>query len=135
MWYVLEDAVPAGTTRANARETSIKVHGGVLHTIFVTIPPGGKFNTNFQLRKGGYYILPRNEDKSMTGEHLNVPYKEWLELPSPENRLTLKTWNDSTDNAHHIRLLIGVLKKDVIEIEEEYLKTLKLFMRLFRRRN
>lgn len=78
--------------------------------------------------------MPRNEDKSIYGTHLNVSYKEWLELPSPENRLTLRTWNLDTAHEHKIRLLLGVLKKDVIEVEEEYLKTLKLFLRLFRRR-
>ena len=135
MWYVLEDTVPAATTRANARETSIKVHGGILHTIYALVPPGSRGLSHFQLRKGGYYILPRNEDKSLYGTHLNVPYKEWLELPAPENRLTLKTWNLDTEKAHQIRLMLGVLKKDVIEVEEEYLKTLKLFMRLFRRRD
>lgn len=134
MWYVLEDTVPANTTKANARETSVKVHGGVLHSMYVTIPPGSADLVHCQLRKGGYYILPRNEDKSITGEHVNVLYREWLELPHPENRLTLRTWNTDDTYSHSVRLLLGVLKKEVAEIEEKYLNNLQMFMRLFRRR-
>ena len=134
MWYVLEDTIPANTSRANAREASITVHGGILHTIYITIPPGSLNLVHAQLRKGGYYILPRNEDQSMSGEHINVPYREWLELPHPENKLTMKVWNEDTENEHTVRMLIGVLKKDVLEVEEKYLQTLNMFMRLFRRR-
>lgn len=134
MWYVLEDTVPANTARASARETSIKVHRGILHSIFVTIPPGSKFNAHAQLRKGGYFILPRNEDKSITGQHVNTLYSEWLFLPNEQNRLTLKTWNDSTNNSHKIRMLLGVLKKEDAEMPETLLKEMRLFLKLFRRR-
>jgi len=135
MWYVLEDSVPANTTRANARETSIKVHRGILHSIFVTMPQGNAGTSNFQLRKGGYYILPRNEDKSMNGEHASTNFREWLFLPQEQNRLTLKTWNTSELHDHKITLLIGVLPKKVMEMEEEIIKDLQLFLRLFRKRD
>ncbi len=134
MWYVLEDTVPANTARANARETSIKVHRGILHTIFVTMPPGNAGTTNFQLRKGGYFILPRNEDKSITGEHSSTEMREWLFLPAETNRLTLRTWNTSTKHEHNIRLLIGVLEKETAEMPETLLKEMRLFLKLFRRR-
>lgn len=135
MWYVLEDTVPANTTRANARETSIKVHRGILHTMFLTIPPGSGDLVHMQLRKGTYYILPRNEDKSFTGEHSETLLKEWLYLPAETNRLTLRTWNNDTDHAHAVRMLVGVLPKAVMEVEEKYLRTLNMFMKLFRRRD
>jgi len=134
MWYVLEDSVPANTTRANARETSIKVHRGILHSIFVTMPQGNAGTSNFQLRKGGYYILPRNEDKSMNGEHASTNFREWLFLPQEQNRLTLKTWNTSTKHPHLVRLVIGVLPKEVAEMPEMLIKDMRTFLRLFRRR-
>jgi len=134
MWYVLEDDVPANTTRANLRSTSIKVYGGVLHTIYALVPPGAGDTTHFQLRKGSYFILPRNEDKSMQGEFLNVPFREWLHLKAAENQLTLLTWNTSTKYTHKVRLLIGIEKKAVMEMEEKIVKDLRLFLRLFRRR-
>jgi len=134
MWYVLEDAVPANTTYENRRTNSIKVAGGILHSIYVTIPPGSKTLAHAQLRTGSYFILPRNEDKSITGDHTNVNYREWLELKAAENDLSLVTWNTDTKHAHTIRLLIGVLPKSTLEVEEQYLKTLKQFMELFRRR-
>jgi len=134
MWYVLEDTIPANTAYADRRETSIKVSGGILHSIYVTIPPGSKTNANLQLRKASYFILPRNEDKSITGEHINTLYREWFEMQAAENTLTLVTWNTSTNNDHTVRLLVGVLPKAVLEVEEQYLKTLRMFMNLFRRR-
>ena len=134
MWYVLEDTVPANTSYANRRETEIKVAGGILHTIYVTIPPGSSNLVHVQLKADSYFILPRNEDKSITGEHVNVPYSEWLELKAAENDLQLVTWSTGTDNAHVVRLLIGILPKSVMEIEEQYLKNLRMFMSLFRRR-
>ncbi len=70
----------------------------------------------------------------MTGEHLNINYKEWLEMKAAENVLTVETWNTANVDSHTLRLLIGVLPKSVIEVEEKYLTTLRLFMRLFRRR-
>ncbi len=134
MWYVLEDTVPANTARADAREVSIKVHRGILHTIYVTIPPGSAQLAHCQLRKGGYFILPRNEDKSMTGEHVNTLYTEWLFLPGETNRLTLKTWNLDDTYAHNVRLHLGVLRKEDAEMPETLLKEMRLFLKLFRRR-
>ena len=134
MWYVLEDTIPADTAKADARETSVKVHGGILHSIYITIPPGSKWLAHCQLRKGSYYILPRNEDKSISGHHVNVLYREWFEMQAAENTLVMRAWNTDTKNAHTIKMLVGVLPKEVAEIEEKYLKTLQLFMRLFRRR-
>ena len=134
MWYVLEDLVPANTARASARETSIKVHRGILHTIYVTIPPGSAQLAHCQLRKGGYFILPRNEDKDISGVHIDTLFKEWLHLPDETNRLTLKTWNEDTVFPHTVTLYIGVLEKEVLEVEEQYLHTLNMFMKLFRRR-
>jgi len=133
MWYVLEDTVPAGTAYADRRTTEIKVAGGILHTIYVTIPPGSSDLVHVQLRADSYFILPRNEDKSIVGEHVNVDYREWLELKTAENDLQLVTWNDG-DYDHSVRLLIGILPKSVLEVEEQYLKTLRMFMSLFRRR-
>lgn len=134
MWYVLEDTVPANTSYENRRKTKIKVSGGILHSIVVLAPPGSGNYLRWQLRKASYYILPRNEDKYMTGEHLNINYKEWLEMKAAENVLTVETWNTANVDSHTLRLLIGVLPKSVIEVEEKYLTTLRLFMRLFRRR-
>lgn len=134
MWYVLEDTVPAGTAYADRRTTEIKVAGGILHTIYVTIPPGAADAAHLQLRMGGYFILPRNEDKDISGEHANVDYREWLELKAAENNLALVTWNDSLLHPHTVRVMVGVLPKSVMEVEEQYLKNLRMFMRLFRRR-
>lgn len=134
MWYVLEDTVPANTSYANRRETKIKVSGGILHRIVVTIPPGSANLVKTQLRKGSYFILPRNEDKNISGEHVNVPYPEWLELRAAENTLSMITWSPNTDNEHTVRMLIGILPKSIMEMEEELLKDLRMFMRLFRRR-
>jgi len=134
MWYVLEDTVPANTARADAREVSIKVHRGILHTIYVTIPPGSAQLAHCQLRKGGYFILPRNEDKDISGVHVDTLFKEWLHLPDETNRLTLKTWNEDTVFPHTVTLYIGVLEKEILEAPEKSLETLNLFMRLFKRR-
>ncbi len=135
MWFVLEDTVPANTTYANRRETKLRVGSGILHSIIVTIPPGSKTLARFRLRKASYMILPRNEDKYIAGEHVNVNYREWFELKTAENVLTLETWNEDTKHDHYIRLLIGILPKGVMDIEEQYLTNLRMFMRLFRRRN
>ena len=134
MWYVLEDTVPANTARASARETKIRVHGGILHSIIVTIPPGSADLVHAQLRHASYFILPRNEDLSIEGEHVNVNYREWYKMKASLNTLTLVAWNTDDTYSLKARFLIGVLPKGVLEVEEQYLKTLRLFMRLFRRR-
>ena len=134
MWYVLEDTIPANTAKADARETSIRVGGGILHSIIVSIPPGSRNLAHCQLRQASYFILPRNEDEDIEGDHVNVNYREWYAMKAAENTLTMRTWNTDEKHAHRIRMLIGVLPKDVMEVEEGYLKTLQTFIRLFRRR-
>ncbi len=134
MWYVLKDVVPANTTEPNRRETKIRVSGGILHSIVVLTPPGSGNYLRWRLKKASYYILPRNEDQYITGEHLNITYKEWLELKAAENTLTLEAWNTARLDSHEVRLMIGILPKKTMEMEEETLKTLRLFMRMFRRR-
>ena len=134
MWYVLEDEIPANTSKENARETKIRVHGGILHSIIVTIPPGSSNLVHAQLRHSSYFILPRNEDESIEGEHVNVNYREWYKMQASLNTLTMRAWNDDDTYDHKVRMLLGVLPKDVLEVEEGYLKTLQTFIRLFRRR-
>ena len=134
MWYVLEDTVPANTSEENKRSTHLKASAGILHTIYVTIPPGSANLVHAQLRANSVNILPRNSDTYISGEHVNVDYREWYELKPAVNDLELITWNEDTKYTHHIRLLIGILPKGVLEVEEQYLRTLQMFMRLFRRR-
>lgn len=135
MWYVLEDTVPANTTETNKRETKIRVSGGILHTIYVLIPPGSVGRTYFQLKQASYFILPRNEDKGINGDHVNVPYREWYELKASENKLTLITWNTDPQHAHTVRLMIGILPKKIMEMEEEIIKDLRIFVQMFRKRS
>ena len=134
MWYVLEDTVPANTAQADYRETSIRVHGGVLHSIIVTIPPGSSSVVHTQLRHASYFILPRNEDENIEGEHVNVNYREWYQMQASLNTLTMRTWNTDTAYEHKVRMLLGVLPKKVMEQEEEVIKTIRTFIRMFRRR-
>ena len=126
--------MPANTAKADARETKIRVHGGILHSIILTIPPGSANLAHCQLKHSSYFILPRNEDESMEGEQQNVNYREWYKMTARSNILSMLTWNEDTAYDHKIRMLLGVLPKDVLEVEEGYLKTLQTFIRLFRRR-
>ncbi len=134
MWYVLEDSVPANTSRQNARETKIRVHGGILHSIIVTIPPGCSNLVHAQLKHASYFVLPRNEDQSIEGEHINVNYREWYKMQASLNTLTMVVWNDDTVYEHKVRMLLGVLPKEVMEQEENVIKSIRTFIRLFRRR-
>jgi len=134
MWYVFEDTIPANTTETNKRELSIKVSGGILHNMIVTIPPGSKTLVHVQLRKAGYYILPRHSNTSIVGEHVNVHYNDWLELKAAENVLTLQTWNTDETYAHTVRVLVGILPKQIAEMPENMLQDLRMFLRLFKRR-
>ncbi|KKN23854.1 hypothetical protein LCGC14_0900840 [marine sediment metagenome] len=134
MWYVLEDTVPANTAKADARETKIRVHGGILHSIIVTIPPGCSNLVHAQLKHASYFVLPRNEDQSIEGEHINVNYREWYKMQASLNTLTMVAWNDDTVYEHKVRMLLGVLPKEVMEQEENVIKSIRTFIRLFRRR-
>ena len=134
MWYVLEDTVPANTAETSKRSVHLKASAGILHTIYATIPPGSSSLVHAQLLANSINILPRNSDTSISGEHVNVDYREWYELKPAVNDLELRTWNTDDTYQHKVTLLIGILPKSVMEIEEQYLKTLRLFMQLFRRR-
>jgi len=134
VWYVMEDTVPANTSKANARSTRLKASAGILHSIIVMIPPGSGNLVHFQLLANSIHVLPRHKDKSIVGEHLNINYREWYELKPAVNDLEMRAWNLDTAYSHTIRLLIGILPKGVLEIEEQYLKNLQMFMKLFRRR-
>ena len=134
MWYVLEDTVPANTAEGNARETKIRVHGGILHSIIVTIPPGSANLVHAQLKHASYFILPRNEDLSIEGEHVNVNYREWHKMQASLNTLTMVAWNDDDTYDHKVRMLLGVLPKEVMEQEENVIKSIRTFIRLFKRR-
>ncbi|KKK80936.1 hypothetical protein LCGC14_2818520 [marine sediment metagenome] len=134
MWYVLEDTVPANTAEGNARETKIRVHGGILHSIIVTIPPGSANLVHAQLKHASYFILPRNEDLSIEGEHVNVNYREWYKMQASLNTLTMQAWNDDDTYDHKVRMLLGVLPKEVMEQEENVIKSIRTFIRLFKRR-
>ena len=105
-----------------------------MHTIYVLIPPGSAGLSHFQLKQSSYFILPRNEDKSIYGEHMNIPYREWYELKAAENTLSLDTWNLDTNYSHKVRLMIGIEKREVMEMEENIVKDLRLFLKLFKRR-
>ena len=126
--------MPANTSYENRRTTKIRVGSGILHTIYVTIPPGSASLVHSQLSKESYFILPRNEDKDISGEMQAVEFKEWFERRAADNTLSLITWNEDTVYDHKVTFLIGVLPLKVMEKEEAIIKDLRLFLRLFRRR-
>lgn len=134
MWYVLEDTVPANTAVTAKRETKIRVHGGILHSIIVTIPPGCSNLVHAQLKHASYFILPRNEDLNIEGEHVNVNYREWYKMQAALNTLSMLTWNTDDTYQHKVRMLLGVLPKETMEMEDKVVKDIRTFIRLFRRR-
>ncbi|MHA1263387.1 MAG: hypothetical protein ACTSSA_15165 [Candidatus Freyarchaeota archaeon] len=134
MWYVLEYDVPANTQKSSYKSRHLKASAGIIHSIIVTIPPGSGYLAGCQLLANSIHVLPRHKDTWITGEHVNVNYREWWELKPAVNDLELRAYNEDDTYSHRIRLLIGILPKAVMEIEEQYLKNLRTFMRLFRRR-
>jgi len=134
MWYVLEDTVPANTAAGNPRQTKIRVHGGILHSIIVTIPPGSANLVHAQLKHASHPILPLNEDESIEGEHINVNYRDWYEMRPSLNTLTMWTWNEDDTYEHKVKMLLGVLPKEIMEQEEQVVKDIRTFIKLFRRR-
>ena len=47
---------------------------------------------------------------------------------------TMVAWNDDDTYDHKVRMLLGVLPKEVMEQEENVIKSIRTFIRLFRRR-
>jgi len=134
MWYVLEDTIPANTSEANKRTTRMKCSAGILHTIYAQIPTGVQGLARFRLRRGSYYILPRNEDKYITGDGVLIEFKEGYELRASENLLTMETWNEDEVHQHKITLLIGVLPEYYVAPAISLGRIITTFMRLFRKR-
>lgn len=130
MFYVTEISTPAGTTEANAKQTKLKLRKGVIHYIEVDFPPGCYWETHCTINYGVHQIFPTNTSSNIAGDARTVSARMWEEISKAENVIDIYTWNDDELNAHSLRVGIGLLDKEVLEIPPVLLELTETLKRL-----
>lgn len=109
MLYVRQITTSAGTAKANALTTRVKVWAGAITRIEVRFPPGPQFLLHCTVSIGGKQIFPVDDSYDIVGDDENVRSQEFVEMQSGWNQLIIRTWNDDTINAHDCIVRVTVL--------------------------
>lgn len=99
----------ANTTKANKKETVLKLTGGVIHQISISFPSGPLGLLHLQIVDGLFQVWPTNPDENFAWENVNISFKEFYELNQSPYRLSAFTWNEDDTYAHEVIIRIGVL--------------------------
>lgn len=114
MFYVKNISTDASTSKADAKETRIRVWGGVLHYIGIRFPDGCGGLLHVQVRQADQPVMPTNASADIADDGWLVEAKFHYKMQAGTNLIRILTWNDDTALAHSCRVRIGILPEYIL---------------------
>ncbi len=101
-------STPKETTEANPRLTTIKLTKGRLTGGSLYFPSGPAGKLHFLARIGVHQIIPFNAGQNLRLDDCVFPLSLGIDLLEPPFELICETWNDSTQYAHALTLVLNI---------------------------
>jgi hypothetical protein len=101
-------STPANTTEANPLQTTIKLTRGRLTGGSLYFPSGPAGKLHFIARIGEHQIIPFNTGQNIRLDDCVLPLSIGIDLLEPPYELLCETWNDSTQYAHALTLILNL---------------------------
>lgn len=111
MFFAFEDTVPANTTRASSRKTTLKLAKGIAHRVDIHFPIGCSGLVHCVVYIGSHQLWPYNPSGYFTADGETISFPEWIEFTKQETKVVWETWNEDDTYDHTLILRIGILPK------------------------
>ncbi len=101
-------STPKETTEADPLITTIKLTKGRLAGGALYFPSGPAGKLHFIARMGVHQIIPFNTGQNLRLDDCVFPLSLGIDLLEPPFELICETWNDSTEYAHALTLVLNI---------------------------
>ncbi len=99
----------------NILKTDLKLTAGIIHQIDIVFPTGCAGLLYVALNHGLHQIWPTNDKEYFHTDGEAISFKEFYELPSAENVLSVYTYNLDDTYPHSVIIRLGILKKSELQ--------------------
>ena len=99
-------STPKNTLEADPLQTTIKLTRGRLTGGSLYFPSGPAGKLHFLARIGEHQIIPFNTGQNVRLDDCVLPLSIGIDLVEPPYELLCETWNDSTQYAHVLTLVL-----------------------------
>lgn len=113
MRYAAGVTIPANTTEADPHEETLDLCYGRIREVSILFPAGHAGTTHLQIFYQTHQIFPTTPGESFTGDDTVHSFPENLEIHEVPHEVMLRGWNDSTENAHTIYVMLSVLLEEI----------------------
>ena len=114
MLYSTQITIPANTSESSLVSTSLKLSLGVIHTIWLTFPPGCAGYVKVRMSIDGHPFLPVHKDSYIRGDDFTFAFPVMFEITDEPMTLTIEAWSAGSSYAHSIQVVVLVLPKNLI---------------------
>ena len=114
MLYSEQITIPANTSESSLVSTSLKLSLGVIHTIWLTFPPGCCGFVKVRMSIDGHPFLPVHKDAYIKGDDYTFAFPVMFEITDEPMTLTIEAWSTDSSYAHSIQVVVLVLPKKLI---------------------
>lgn len=111
--FAIETAITYSAT--NKLKTDLKLTAGIIHQIDIVFPTGCAGLLYVAINHGLHQIWPTNPGEYFHTDGETLSFKEFYELLSAENTLSVYTYNLDDTYAHSVIIRLGLLKQSEIQ--------------------
>jgi len=114
MLYSEQITIPANTSESSLVSTSLKLSLGVIHTVWLTFPPGCVGYVKVRMSIDGHPFMPVHKDAYIRGNDFTFAFPVMFEITDEPMTLTIEAWSAGSSYAHSIQVVVLVLPKKLI---------------------
>jgi len=115
MFYSYELTATAGGSSSSYQELDLDLSAGVIHQVDFMFPDDADKDLHVKVVRGGHQLWPTNVLGSLKGDNMIVSFREFMELTSARNNLTLRAWNTHATDDLNIIINIGILPREIMQ--------------------
>lgn len=126
-WFAV--TTTAGTAKADAVETELKLTAGIIKQVWMVHPEGCHGLAYAAIFMGGHQLYPNNPEEAYHGNAVPMIWEDNYELEAPA-LLKLKTWNLDETYDHTVYVRITVLRPKIDAAQQALIDLLSIIKQL-----
>ena len=115
MFYTYKLTATAAGSSSSYQDLDLDLSAGVIHQVDFMFPDDSEKDLHVKVLRGGHQLWPTNVLGYLQGDNMIVSFREFMELSSARNNLTLRAWNTHATDDKDIIINIGILPKDIMQ--------------------
>jgi len=115
MFFTYKLTATAAGSSSSYQELDLDLSAGVIHQVDFMFPDDSEKDLHVVVLRGGHQLWPTNRLGSLQGDNMIVSFREFMELTSARNNLSLRAWNTHATDDLDIILNIGILPRDIMQ--------------------